>query len=91
MRGPVIASILVLAAALNARQRAEEIGAVGYLAKSFDLAELVARVKHLARLTSRTDNTPHDILVSDVTGESVKAGPCEPLSSKNSPDFFLRL
>ncbi len=42
------APIVVLTAAENARRRAEEIGAEGYLGKPFEIAELVAMVEKYA-------------------------------------------
>ena len=39
--------ILVMTAAQNARLWAEEIGATGYVAKPFDLMELVAAVERV--------------------------------------------
>jgi CheY-like chemotaxis protein len=43
------APIVVVTAARDAAQRAAEIDANGFLGKPFDMAELVALVRHLAR------------------------------------------
>jgi len=46
--------ILVMTAARDARRWAEEIGAAGYLAKPFDLADLINAVERLARKSNST-------------------------------------
>lgn len=46
--------ILVMTAARDARRWAEEIGAAGYLAKPFDLADLISAVERLARKSNST-------------------------------------
>ena len=46
------APIIVLTAAEDARQRAEEIGAEGYVGKPFEIDELLAEVERLASAPS---------------------------------------
>jgi two-component system, chemotaxis family, chemotaxis protein CheY len=51
--GTPTAPIIVLTAAHDAETRAEQVGAVGYLGKPFELDELLAMVKHHAGQPAR--------------------------------------